>query len=166
MACRAVHFSLDATQVEALLGTEEAERVDYVQEAFEEELWSSDASRAQETDKAWDAIHRSLTDGKLAWDNGSYPLNHVILGGELLYHQDDYIFSLKSPDQVHAIASTLARVTKRKLRVGYDAIDPDDYGVPLSDEDFAYTWEWFQGLSKFYQRAASANLYVLFTVDL
>ena len=65
MACRAVHFSLDADQVAALKAVDEDERVECVQETFEEELWSADASRAQETDKAWDAIHRSLTDGAL-----------------------------------------------------------------------------------------------------
>jgi hypothetical protein len=160
-----VHFSLDADQVAALKAVDEDERVDYVQETFEEELWSADAFRAQETDKAWDAIHRSLTDGALGWDNGSYPLNHVILGGELLYEEDDYILSLKSPEQVRAIAAALPAVTKEKLRAGYDAIDPGNYGMPLSDDDFEYTWESFQGLVEFYARAAAAGLSVLFTVD-
>ena len=101
----------------------------------------------------------------LCWDNGRYPLNHVILGGERLYEGDDYVLSLKSPDQVRAIAAALAAATKEKLHAGYVAIDPDNYGMPLSDEDFEYTWEWLRDLVEFYQRAAAVGLSVLFTVD-
>lgn len=165
MSCLGVHFSLDADQVAAIKALDENKRVDYVCRTFEEDLWSADRSRGQETDKAWDAIHRSLTDGELGWEDGSYPLNHVILGGELLYHKDDYILSLKSPAQVRAIAAALPAVTKEKLRAGYDSIDPADYGLPLSDEDFEYTWEWFEGLVNFYERAAAAGLSALFTAD-
>jgi hypothetical protein len=66
---------------------------------------------------------------------------------------------------VRAIAAALPAVTKDELRAGYDAIDPDSYGMPRSDEDFEYTWEWFQGLVEFYARAAAGGLSVLFTVD-
>lgn len=37
--------------------------------------------------------------------------------------------------------------------------------MPTSEEDFEYTWEWFQGVVGFYQRAAKAENYVLFTAD-
>jgi hypothetical protein len=77
--------------VAALQAVADDERVEFVQEEFEEKLWSDDKSRAQETDKAWDAIHRSLTDGTLGWESGEYPLNHTIFGGESLYDGDDYI---------------------------------------------------------------------------
>lgn len=165
MGCLGLHFSLDDEQVAALRAVEEDERVDFVQEAFEEELWANDSSRAQESDKAWDAIHRSLTDGTLGWESGEYPLNHVIFGGEPMYSGDDYLLSLKSPEQVRDVAAALRSVTKEKLRAGYDHIDPDAYGMPLSEEDFDYTWEWFQGVVDFYQRAATAGLAVLFSVD-
>jgi hypothetical protein len=68
-----------------------------------EETW--DGSNLAETDKAWDAIHRALTDGALEWDNGSYPLNHAILGGLGLMEGDDYIAILKTPDQVRDVAA-------------------------------------------------------------
>lgn len=125
MGCLGVHFSLDSEQVAALRAVVEEDRVDFVQEEFEEGLWSSDRSRGQETDKAWDAIHRSLTDGTLAWDCGEYPLNHVILGGEPMYWEDDYILSLKSPEQVRDIAAALRSVSREDLRAGYGRIDPD-----------------------------------------
>jgi len=35
-----------------------------------------------ESDKAREAMHRALADGQLSWDGGTYPLNHVVLGGE------------------------------------------------------------------------------------
>lgn len=165
MGCLGLHFSLDADQVAALQAVEDGERVEFVQEEFEEKLWSDDKSRAQETDKAWDAIHRSLTDGTLGWESGEYPLNHVIFGGMSLYDDDDYILSLKSPEQVRDVASALKGITKEKLRAGYERIDADAYGMPLSDEDFEYTWEWFQGVVEFYQRAAAAGHSVLFTAD-
>ena len=137
-------------------------RVAFVQERFEQTLWSSDRSRGQETDKAWDAIHRSLTDGNLEWDNGSYPLNHVILGGELLYHESDYILSLKLPDQVRDIATALDGYTKDEFRAGYGRIDPRTAGYKVGDEDFEYTWHWFVPLRRFYARAAKDTRAVVF----
>ena len=165
MGCLGLHFSLDADQVAALRATDEDERVEFVQEQFEEVLWSADKARAQETDKAWDAIHRALTDGGLAWDNGSYPLNHVILGGELLYEEIDYILTLKSPEEVSAIATALRNVTRQQLRAGYNKIDPKQSGYKLDENDFEYTWNWFEKLVQFYERAASGHLSVLFTAD-
>lgn len=165
MGCLGLHFALDADQVTALKAVDEEDRVDFVQEEFEETFWSTDKSRAQETDKAWDAIHRALTDGTLEWEGQDYPLNHVIYGGELLYGGDDYIMSLKSPKEVRDVASALSGINREKLRDGYDRIDADSYGIPLSDEDFDYTWHWFQELVTFYQRAAAAGHSVLFTAD-
>jgi hypothetical protein len=102
-------------------------------------------------------------DGNLSWDGGQYPLNHVVLAGELLYTQSDYIMSLKTPQQVQEIAVALRSITGEEFHRRYFAINPDAYGLPVSDEDFGYTWEWFQGVREFYQRAASAGRYVLFT---
>ena len=165
MGCLGVHFALDADQVAALWAAGNEDRVEFVEEEFAEKLWSNDPSRAQETDKAWDAIHRSLTDGSLGWEAGDYPLNHVVFGGEWPYEGDDHIMSLKSPQQVRDVAAALRNVTRERLRAGYDRIDAASYGFPLTDEDFEYTWEWFQGVVQFYQRAAEAGHAVLFTAD-
>lgn len=165
MGCLGVHFSLDADQVAAITAIDEDERVEFVQEEIEEILWTADRTRGQETDKAWDAIHRSLTDGETELGNGEYPLNRVILGGEMLYSGEDYILSLKSPREVRDIAVALRAVTKESLRAGYDRIDPTDYGFPLSEDDFEYSWHWFEGLVDFYQRASNDRRFVLFTAD-
>ena len=165
MGCRGVHFSLDEQQVSALRATPEAKRVEYVQEVIEGDLWSDDPSRGEETDKAWDAIHRALTDGGLRYDNGQYPLSHVVLGGERLYGGEDYIISLKSPTQVRDVAAALKDVTRDTLRRGYDGIDAATYQGELSDQDFEYTWSWLEGLIDFYRRAAAEGRSVIFTVD-
>ena len=165
MSCRGVHFSLDAEQVSALRRTPEDQRVEYVQEEIEEELWSADPSRGEETDKAWDAIHRALTDGGLAYDNGEYPLSHVVLGGEPLYGGEDYIISLKAPAQVRDVAAALKSVTRDALRRGYDRIDRATYQGSIGDEDFEYTWSGLEGLVAFYGRAAAEGRSVIFTAD-
>jgi hypothetical protein len=42
-------------------------------------------------------MHRSLANGLLEYDGGSYPLNHVVLDGLPLYGQDDYIIVKLTP---------------------------------------------------------------------
>ena len=51
--------------------------------------------------------------------------------------------------------------------VFFDTADhlPASYGAPLSEADFAYTWEWFQSAHDFWLRAAEEGRYVLFTAD-
>ena len=41
--------------------------------------------RKVESDKAWDAMHRTLSDGERTRDGSEYPLNDVVLGGEVLH---------------------------------------------------------------------------------
>jgi hypothetical protein len=50
------------------------------------------------------------------------------------------------------------------MRRRYDAIDPDEYGGTLCDEDFEYTWGWFVPLRKFFDKAAAHDRAVMFTV--
>ena len=166
MACLGVHFALSPADLQALLAApSDEDRLSLVTNDVEERYLDEASTYAAQTDKAWDAIHRALTDGQLAYDNGPYPLSHVILGGEPLYADDDYIISLKTVDQVRAIAKALAALTKEQLRAGYDRIDPSGYGFPLSDEDFEYTWDWLTGLVPFYQTAATEGRAVIFTAD-
>jgi hypothetical protein len=166
MSCRGVHFSLDERTVARLrrVRTDSA-RMECVQEEIEEEYFEEHQEWFAETDKAWDAIHRSLTDGTLGWDNGTYPLNHVILAGEQLYKGDDYIMSLKTPAQIRDIAAALQTITETAFREAYFRIDPRDYGEPLTAEDCDYTWGWFAPLRAFFAAAATEGRWVLFTVD-
>jgi hypothetical protein len=160
-----VHFALPEEEVNKLRSLlDEEERLDFM-EVIEEKYFNDYPNFKAESDKAWDAMHRVLADGELTWDGGDYPLNHVVLAGELLYSQDDYIISLKSPSQVKDINEALQHLDEEEFRKRYYAIDPESYGFPLSEEDFGYTWEWFQSVRELYKIAAKEGRYVLFTAD-
>jgi hypothetical protein len=166
MSCLGVHFSLPVEEVRQLRAIDdESERVDYLHNVIEEEYFTNQPQRKAESDKAWDAMHRALSDGELTWHGGDYPLNHVVLGGELLCTDSDFIMVLKTPDQVCEVAAKLPSITEADFRRRYFAINPESYGCPLNEEDFRYTWEGFQGVREFWLRAASEGRYVLFTAD-
>ena len=166
MSCLGVLFSLDENLVSKLKEIKsDEERLDYLQMEIEEVFFDKYPDRLAELDKSWDALHRSLTDGKLEWTNGEYPLNHVILGGELLYHQSDYIMTLKTPEQVDNISKAIERVDEETLRQGYFKIDPKVYGFDLTEDDFEYTWTWFKQSKGFWKKAAIEKRFVLFTAD-
>ncbi len=165
MACRGVLFAIIQDQAERLRSLGDDEALEYLQEEIEEHYFENEPERKAETDKAWDAIHRCLTDGKLEYENGSYPLNHTILGGELLYSGDDYIMSLKTPVQVKDIAGALAGVEESVFRENYNRINAEEYGPNHGDEDCGCTWEWFLELKPFWEKAASEGRFVLFSVD-
>jgi hypothetical protein len=156
-----VHFAIDAGTAERLLAAADDAELDALVEEIEEEMVGVDTC---ETDKAWDAIHRCLTDGTLKYDNGQYPLNAVILGGRLLYEGDNYIISLLTPDQVSDVAKALAEVDRDRLWAGYQSISQDEY-IDYGTEDFEYTVANFADLPPFFRRAADAGRHVIFTVD-
>ena len=140
MSCLGVHFSLSEKEVDHLRSIEdEKDRLNHVESVIETTYMNENPERVAESDKAWDAMHRALADGQLSWDGGAYPLNHVVLGGELLYTEPDYIMSLKTPRQVRDIAAALPVLTRENFCLRYDGIDTESYGFPLSDEDFEYT---------------------------
>src|SRR5262249_29548503 len=144
---------------------DEQARLEHLQEVIEPHYFEEQPELIAECDKSWDAMHRALADGQLSWDGGEYPLNHVVLGGEPLYTDSDYIMSLKSPKQVRDIAAALPSITEAEFRKRYLSIDADSYGFPLTDEDFCYTWEWFQGVRELFRRASANGRSVLFTAD-
>lgn len=68
MSCLGVLFSLDKESVDKLKSFEsDEERLDHLQMEIEEEYFNKYPDKLCELDKAWDAIHRTLTDGKLEW---------------------------------------------------------------------------------------------------
>ncbi|MGW2397414.1 YfbM family protein [Kitasatospora sp. NPDC001664] len=157
-----VHFAIDAETAERLLASAADVVCALVEEIEEEGIGVAYC----DTDKAWDAIHRSLTDGQLGGDNGTYPLNAVVLGGLQLNEGDDYVVSLLTPDQVRDVADAVAEVGREELRAGYERIDAEDYGPNFGHEDFAYTWANFADLVVFFRQAADAGSHVIFTVGL
>ncbi len=163
MSCLGVHFAIEAGQAERLtLAANDSEILSSVQEEIEAR-W--DEEWLYQTDKAWDAIHRCLTDGFLTPGNGDYPLSFCILGGRTLYLGSDYIVRLVDPDQAGEVGRALANVKIEDLAEKYWKINPHDYGVELSEEDFTYTWDYFSGLPDFFARAAAFKRFVVFTAD-
>ena len=166
MSCLGIHFALTEKEFADLSALDgEQARLEHLQGVIEEHYTGEEPQYVAESEKAWDAMHRVLSDGEIDWEGGTYPLNHTVLAGESLYADDDYIMSLKSPQQVRDIAAALPAITDAEFRRRYFAIDPDSYGVELSEGDFDYTWEWFQEIRNFYARAAEAGRFVLFTAD-
>ena len=166
MSARGVHFSLDEEQASRLMDTPDLDNdallafVEEVEEGPNGEGW--DAQWTQETDKAWDAIHRCLTDGKLEW--GRSPFHDCVLGRYNLYEGDEYLMSFLEPEEVKEVATAIKDIDRAELRRRYNAIDTASYGE-LSDSDFEYTWSWFPQLRDLFQRAAAAGRAMLFTVD-
>jgi Domain of unknown function (DUF1877) len=157
-----VHFAITPEQEFSLTTADDDGDSDMVGELLEEleESWDDDASKV-DTDKAWDAIHRCLTDGTLDPDSGEYPLSHAVLGGRHLH--DDYYVVYVSAAEVRDVAHALRGVDRTWLRQRFDAIDDPDYRGAQDDADFEYTWENFVDVQAFYDRAAAAGRAVIFT---
>jgi hypothetical protein len=145
-----------------LAATSDDEVLAIVQEEIEER-W--DEAWLVQLDKAWDAIHRCLSDGALILNGASRPRSLAVLGGRQLHAGDDYVIALVNPDEVKEVAAAIAVIKEAWLRERYDAIDAHGYGRPKSPEDFDYTWDYFQSLAPFFRRAGEAGRYVIFTVD-
>ena len=163
MAGRGVHFAISQQDVTRISNaSDDAALMAIIGEL--ESAWDKD--NLAESDKAWDAIHRCLTDGSLLYDSGTYPLNRVICGGRALHKGDDYTVMLVTPAEVADVAAALAPANEAWLRARYfSLINPAEYEFELGDEDFTDTWEWFQGVRALYQTAAHSGRAVIFTVD-
>jgi hypothetical protein len=162
MACLGVHFAPTADEAGRLLAAEGNDAILAVVDEIEER-W--DEPWLAQSDKAWDAIHRCLSNGTLYYDEGEYPLNRTVLGGKHLYDGDDYVVSYVAPNEVKDIAAALAPMTEESFRARYDLIDADDYDGEKGNEDFKYTWENFLGIRGLYKKAAAEGRAVVFTAD-
>jgi len=162
MGARGVHFALSQDEENRLLVAQDDDEIMEIIEEIEEE-WKE--GLYQETDSAWAAIHRCLGDGTLDPEAGSYPLNKCILGGRQLYESEDYFVSYINKAEASDVANALQGIDEGWLRARYFELDPDDYGQMPSEEDFEYTWSWFEPLKDFFQRAAKGGRSVIFTVD-
>ena len=163
MACRGVYFAITDKDAARLLSAKSDDEVLTLIQTEIEEKW--DEGWLCETDKAWDAIQRCLTNGKIGFENDASPYHLCVLGGRQLHSGGNYVAALKSPGQVEDIARVLRSVTEENLRQSYFNIDPQDYGFPISEEDFEYTVTWFRRLPGFFEKAAAAKRWVVFTVD-
>ena len=157
-----VHFAITSDQERALLAADDEGDSDMVGELLDdiEESWHDDGLKV-DTDKAWDAIHRCLTDGTLDPDGGDYPLSLAVLGGRHLH--DEYYVVYISAAQTRDVATALRGVDRTWLRRRFDAINDPDYRGARDNADFDYTWDGFSDVQAFYERAAAAGRAVLFT---
>ncbi|MBY0506456.1 MAG: YfbM family protein [Bryobacteraceae bacterium] len=163
MACRGVLFAIEPDEATRLLAAASDDEVLAIVQDEIEERW--DEAWLVQLDKAWDAIHRCLSDGTINLNGGSHSRRLAVLGGRQLHGGDDYIVSLVTPEEAREVAVDIAAIDEAWLRGRYDAIEVDDYGRPKSAEDFDYTWDYFQSLPPFFKRAADVRRYVIFTVD-
>ena len=162
MSCLGVHFALTREEEERLLAAKGDEAIMEVVEEIEQR-W--DGPHLAQSDKAWDAIHRCLSDGTLDDEGGSPPLNRCVLGGKHLHEGDDYIVCYVTSSQVKEVAAALAGISETWFRDRYFALDPDNYEGEIGEEDFGYTWEWFQSVRRLFGVAAGEGRSVLFTAD-
>lgn len=160
MSALGVHFAVTEDEARRLLaaGDDVLAVVEEIEERWDE-AW------LVQSDKAWDAMHRALSNGTLFYDEGEYPLNRTVLGGKHLYGGDDYVVSYVAPNEVKDVASALASMTQEEFRKRYDAIDPDDYDGPHGEEDFEFTWGALVDVRALFKKAADAGRSVVFTVD-
>ena len=157
-----VHFAITPEHEDLLLAAADEGNTDRIEVFLEdiEEGWDDDALKVA-SDKAWNAIHRCLTDGTLDPESGEYPLSHAVLGGRHL-HEDYYVVYL-SAAHVRDVAHALRGVDRAWLRGRFDVIDDPDYRGARDDADFEYTWDNFVDVKAFYDRAAAAARAVIFT---
>lgn len=167
MACRGILLALTDEQASRFLAaSSDDELVELMREV--EDAWDEDF--VQPTDKAWDFIHRCLSDGTTNTEGGTYPLNRSILGGQQLYHGDDYVMAFVSAPEVQDVAGAIVTVTESWFRERFSRFR-DTYSpqIFLQGEGYeqmlAYAWEYMGFVGEFYQRAAQAKRAVIFTVD-
>ena len=180
MAARGVHIAITAELRAGLESQPHDEaRIDFILNELEE-AWDDDY--VQGTDKAWDAIHRSLSEWPadtpyfypvppehgtfaLPEDHGAYPLKVTVLGGKRMQKSEyDYFIRLIEPHEVTDLVPALQAISRDDLRTRYfehcKGAWPE-YG----EEDFEYTWEYFEMLRDFFERMAGNGHAVIFTAD-
>ena len=139
--------------------------LDRIREIIQEDIEARwDEEWLQAVDKAWDAIHRCLTDGTLRC-KGKSVLEKCVLGGQQLHAGEDYIVSFLATDEVHAVCEACQGLTKDWFLQRYSDLESSDYDGPVGQTDFEYTWEYFEELRQFLRKSAEAGKAVVFTVD-
>jgi Domain of unknown function (DUF1877) len=162
VSCLGVHIALSADQEEDVWTHFYDERVPDLVEALREDV--GDEYR-QATDKAWDAIHRCLSDGTLVWDAGRWPLRGAILGSESLCFSGDWVVMLLERSEVTEVAGALDAVTQEWFRDRFLALPGRGYDGAVNQNAFDYTWYWFERMRAFFRKTADEGRAMLFTAD-
>jgi hypothetical protein len=158
-----MHFAISYEQAMKLLQCKsDDELAAMVGEEIEE---VSDEDNSFQTDRAWDPIHRCLSNGSLDARQGARPLNMAIFGGNILNRDAMHFVVLLTPTEVNQVAEALSRVTEDWMKKKYFEQSFPGYPGEKSQEDWEYTWGSFDGLPQFFANAAARHQHVIFTVD-
>jgi len=131
MASRGVFFALTVAQEAALMATRGDDEVrDFVEQVDAE--WDEDW--LCEADRAWDAMHRCLSDGTLGSGRRASALHMAVLGGGHHYGGGEYLAYLRA-DEVAEVAKALDPVTEEWMRERYYRIDPADYQAQVAQAE-------------------------------
>lgn len=125
----------------------------------------TDASRSSDCGRYWDAIHRTLSNGTLYYDEGEYPLNRVVLGGRQLLKKGEGAAALLDPVEVKDAAAALTALTEEAFHERYDRIDPDDYEGEFGDDDRRHAWGMLKDIRRLFSRAAAEEAALVFIAE-
>ena len=159
-----VHFALTAPQLKKLLAARGDDDAVLEVAAELEESWNS--GWLAESDKAWDAMHRALSDGELTFEGGAKhaPLGLVVLGGESMVEDEDETVVLLDAKKVARAAKALSSLTEQDFHERYFRLCRG-YAPEFGEEDFAYTWSNLADVRELFVKAAKAKRALLFTVS-
>lgn len=160
MSCIGVHYMISYEQAMKLLHLKSDEDIfNTVQEVLAP---AATGETSFDCNAAWDALHRSLSNGTLDPRQGQRPLNMTFLCGNFLTRGEDYIAVLTTPTEVKQIAEAPAKVTEEGLKKKYFDQKFPGY-LDKSQSNWEQTWAGFQGLPEFFANAAARKQHVLFT---
>jgi Domain of unknown function (DUF1877) len=169
MACRGMFFALTREEDAKLLAAGDDDGVISI---VTEELCSrGDEEWSAGMDKSWDAIHRCLGDGTLSSRQPGVPAK-AVLGGRQLCRGSHWIVSHLTAEEVAAVSQAIASMDKATFRQRYFGLKRkflcfhfSDYEGPIGEDDFEYSWSYFEDMRAFYDKAASAKRSMIFEVD-
>ena len=165
-----MHFAISPDQASTLAHlTDDDVRRDFIDDIEND----AEPDWQIETDKAWVAIHRTLTGYPAALEyftadeidrHGPEGLRLCIMGGTSCYEGSDYIVRLVPADKVSLVAEALAAIDEEWFGKNYrercDGAWPE-----FGEDDLEYSWTYFEPLKDFFARAAAAGRAVIFTAD-
>ena len=99
MARLGMLYAITDEALEQLKAQDIDQMYDYMLEEIEEELFNT--SEAFELDKAWEGVQFCLGEG--TWNEENKVPYNVVFGGELILDHNDYVISLKKPEDIKEI---------------------------------------------------------------
>lgn len=119
-------------------------------------------------DKAWHALHFTLTGNAYGGDDDNI-LSRLVLSGNMLMEGDEeFSPMLISASDVKAMVPALAALTREDFRERFDVeqmLENDIYPVTEDDDEedfFDYVWDAVEELREFFEEAAKEDQAVIF----